>query len=200
MSKKGDSIYHKSISIIIAPIAIVMLFLFSCTGKEKKMGEAITERDSLPVMQTLGVTSLVSDSGITRYRIETEEWLIYDKKKPSYWAFEKGVYLEKFDSLFNIDAIVKADTAYYYDKQKLWKLVSNVHIQNLKGEKYDTDLLYWDQTTQKLYSDKLIRIEQADRIIIGYGFESDQQMIKPVINNIEGVFYINENEPTDSIN
>ncbi|KAA6333953.1 Lipopolysaccharide export system protein LptC [termite gut metagenome] len=200
MSRKGDSIYRKIISIRVVPTAIVMLFLVSCTGKETRMGEAITERDSLPAMQTLGVTSLISDSGITRYRIETEEWLVYDKKKPSYWAFEKGVYLEKFDSLFNIDAIVKADTAYYYDKQKLWKLVSNVHIQNLKGEKYDTDLLYWDQATQRIYSDKFIRIEQTDRIITGYGFESDQQMIKPVINNVEGIFYISESAPTDSIN
>ncbi|KAA6333736.1 hypothetical protein EZS27_017885 [termite gut metagenome] len=181
-------------------MTIVMLLLFSCGGSQREMGEAITERDSLPVMQTICITSLISDSGITRYRIEAEEWLVYDRKKPSYWAFEKGVYLEKFDSLFNIDASVKADTAYYYDKQKLWKLVSDVHIQNFKGEKYDTDLLYWDQTTKKLYSDKLIRIEQADRIIIGYGFESDQQMNKPVINNIEGVFYINKSAPTDSIN
>lgn len=51
------------------------------------MGEAITERDSLPVMTTLGVTTLISDSGVTRYRVNTEEWMMYDRKKPSYWAF-----------------------------------------------------------------------------------------------------------------
>jgi LPS export ABC transporter protein LptC len=200
MSRVKGFILSGNMSITIVLMTIVMLLLFSCGGSQREMGEAITERDSLPVMQTIGITSLISDSGITRYRIEAEEWLVYDRKKPSYWAFKKGVYLEKFDSLFNIDASVKADTAYYYDKQKLWKLVSDVHIQNFKGEKYDTDLLYWDQTTKKLYSDKLIRIEQADRIIIGYGFESDQQMNKPVINNIEGVFYINKSAPTDSIN
>ena len=61
-----------------------------------------------------GVTTLISDSGVTRYRVNTEEWLIFDKKKPSYWAFEKGIYLEQFDSLFHIDASIKADTAYYY--------------------------------------------------------------------------------------
>ena len=54
------------------------------------MADAITERDSLPVMDTRGVTTLISDSGVTRYRVNTEEWLIFDKKKPSYWAFEKG--------------------------------------------------------------------------------------------------------------
>ena len=73
------------------------------------MADAITERDSLPVMNTRGVTTLISDSGVTRYRVNTEEWLIFDKKKPSYWAFEKGIYLEQFDSLFHIDASIKAD-------------------------------------------------------------------------------------------
>ena len=81
------------------------------------MADAITERDSLPVMDTRGVTTLISDSGVTRYRVNTEEWLIFDKKKPSYWAFEKGIYLEQFDSLFHIDASIKADTAYYYDSE-----------------------------------------------------------------------------------
>lgn len=71
------------------------------------MADAITERDSLPVMDTRGVTTLISDSGVTRYRVNTEEWLIFDKKKPSYWAFEKGIYLEQFDSLFHIDASIR---------------------------------------------------------------------------------------------
>ena len=41
------------------------------------MGAAITERDSLPVMDTKGVMTLISDSGVTRYRINTEEWLVF---------------------------------------------------------------------------------------------------------------------------
>lgn len=68
----------------------VMFVLFpACSGDNKNLAEAITERDSLPTMKTLGVTTLISDSGITRYKIITEEWEIYDKKNPPYWAFEK---------------------------------------------------------------------------------------------------------------
>lgn len=124
LRKRSNRLLHKSISITIAFGAIVMLLSFSsCGGKKNTLGDAITERDSLPVMNTLGVTTLISDSGVTRYRVNTEEWTVYDRKKPSYWAFEKGVYLEQFDSIFNIEASIKADTAYYYDKQKLWKLI-----------------------------------------------------------------------------
>lgn len=85
------------------------------------------------------------------------------KKNPPYWAFEKGVYLEKFDSLFHIDASIKADTAYYYEKKKLWELRSNVHIRSQRGDKFDTDLLFWDEKQERVYSDKFIRIEQEDK-------------------------------------
>lgn len=180
-------------SITIVFGTIVMLLLFSsCDGKKKAMAEAITERDSLPVMDTRGITTLVSDSGVTRYRVNTEEWLIFDRKQPSYWAFEKGIYLEQFDSLFNVDASIKADTAYYFDKEKLWKLIGNVDIKNLKGERFNTELLYWNEATQKVYSDKFIRIEQPDKVITGHGFDSNQQMTVYVIHNIEGIFYVDE--------
>lgn len=90
LRKRSNRLLHKSISITIAFGAIVMLLSFSsCGGKKNTLGDAITERDSLPVMNTLGVTTLISDSGVTRYRVNTEEWTVYDRKKPSYWAFEK---------------------------------------------------------------------------------------------------------------
>ena len=96
-----------------------MFVLFpSCSGKGKTLADAVSENDTLPSMNSLGVTTLISDSGITRYKIVTEEWIINDKKNPPYWAFEKGVYLEKFDTLFHIDASIKADTAYYTKKRK----------------------------------------------------------------------------------
>ena len=190
-----------SITIVLG--AIVMLLLFSsCGGKKKELGEAITERDSLPSMATLGVVTYISDSGVTRYRMEAEEWLMYDRKRPSYWAFEKGVYLEQFDSLFNVDASIKADTAYFYDKPNLWKLMANVDIKNRKGERFNTELLYWNQATEKVYSDRFIRIEQPDRIITGYGFDSNQQMTIYQIRNMGGIFYVDEEEQkasTDSV-
>lgn len=176
---------------------MVMLLLFSaCSGRKKELGEAITERDSLPVMDTRGVTTLVSDSGITRYRIVTEEWLVFDRKDPPYWAFEKGIYLEKFDTLFQVEASIKSDTAYYYNKEELWKLVGNVDIKNLKGERFNTELLYWDQRKQRVYSDQFIRIEQPDRIITGRGFDSNQQMTIYTIHKPEGIFYLDEEATT----
>lgn len=189
-------------SITIAFGAIVMLLLFSsCGGKKKVMGEAITERDSLPMMKTIGVVTLISDSGITRYRMKAEEWLMYDRKIPSYWAFEKGIYLEQFDSVFHVEASIKSDTAYFYDKEKLWKLIGHVDIKNRKGERFNTELLFWNQITQKVYTDKFIRIHQPDRIIDAYGFESNEQMTDYTLHNMAGIFDVDDKPvvPADSL-
>jgi len=194
---RSTKTYITFINITAAFYAAVMFVLFpACSGKDENLAEAITERDSLPSMRSLGVTTLISDSGITRYKIITEEWTVFDKKDPPYWAFEKGVYLEKFDSLFRIDASIKADTAYYYEKKKLWELRSNVSIRNLKGDKFDTELLFWDEKKEEIYSDKYIRIEQEDKTITGYGFESNQELTEYQIRNTTGIFTVEDNSAT----
>ena len=180
-------------NITAAFCAAVMFVLFpSCSGKGKTLADAVSENDTLPSMNSLGVTTLISDSGITRYKIVTEEWIINDKKNPPYWAFEKGVYLEKFDTLFHIDASIKADTAYYYEKKKIWELRSNVQIQSQRGDKFETELLFWNEKEEKIYSDKYIRISQEDKIITGYGFESDQNLTEYQIKNTTGVFTVED--------
>ena len=179
--------------------AVMFLLLSGCSSSKKNLTDAILERDSLPTMQSLGVTTLISDSGITRYKIITEEWNIFDKKNPPHWAFEKGIYLEKFDTLLRIDANILADTAYYYEKKKLWELRGNVKILRQQGDKFETQQLFWDERNKKIYSDQYIRIEQPDKAIAGYGFESNQELTEYEIKNTEGVFTIEDTAPTSNM-
>lgn len=178
-----------------------MLFLsVSCSGGKEPLTDAITNRDSVPVMVTRDVSTYISDSGVVRYKIITDEWRVYDRLDPSMWTFEQGIYLEKFNNDLSIEAVIIADTAYYYDKQELWELRGNVHIENEQDEEFDTQLLFWDQKTKRVYSDLYIRIRQQKRIITGIGFTSNQDFTRYTIKNTQGIFPIKEETaPTDSI-
>jgi len=178
-----------------------MLFLsVSCSGGKEPVTDAITNRDSVPVMVTRDVSTYISDSGVVRYKIITDEWRVYDRLDPSMWTFEQGIYLEKFNNDLSIEAVIIADTAYYYDKQELWELRGNVHIENEQDEEFDTQLLFWDQKTKRVYSDLYIRIRQQKRIITGIGFTSNQDFTRYTIKNTQGIFPIKEETaPTDSI-
>ena len=124
--------------------------------------------------------------------MNAKEWLVFGKAKEPYWYFPKGIYVEKFDTLFQSEASIQADTAYNYEKKSLWKLVGNVKIESLEGTRFETSLLYWDQKEEKIYSDKYIRIEEEDKVITGIGFESNQDMSQYKIFDSQGVFPVSE--------
>ena len=199
-----DNLPQRHTSVAMTFLVIVTLTCtLGCGGKSKKGRTLEMPIDSLPMMETSMMSSLISDSGIARYKIEAKEWLVFDKKDPSYWAFEKGLHLDQFDSLFTIEANIDCDTAYYYDKEELWKLMGNVRINNRKGEEFTTQLLYWDQRKRRVYSEEHIRIKQPDKIITGKGFDSNETFTSYVIHDIEGIFYVDEaqlqsSSPADS--
>lgn len=184
---------HSTTGISLAISAFVMLvFAVSCDKNSNRLGQAINSRDSSSVMTTRGLTSLISEDGIVKYKIQTEEWEVFDKMNPPYWSFEKGVYLEVYDSAKQVQSTVTADTAYYYSEKKLWELRSNVHSKNVNDEEFITNLLFWDQNYEKVYSDSLIRIRQEKQVIVGTGFESDQSFTRYTIRKTEGIFPIKE--------
>lgn len=177
-----------------------MLFMLSaCSRKKNPVTDAITNRDSVPIMVTREVSTYISDSGVVKYKIIADEWKVFDRLDPSRWTFEEGVYLEKYDNKLNIEATILADTAYYYDQQELWELRGNVHIENVEDEQFDTQLLFWNQKSRQVYSDQYIRIRQQKRIITGMGFTSNQDFTHYTIKQTQGIFPIKE-EPsaTDS--
>lgn len=175
-------------------LCCIMLFVAACSKGEHLKTNAVTDRATMPIMDVGGVSTLISDSGVIRYRINAERWQVYDKANPSYWEFIEGVYLEKFNESLVIDASIEADYAKYLDQQGLWELRGHVHAKNEQGEEFDTPQLFWDQNTERVYSDSTISIHRATSTIVGVGFQSNQTMTEYTILQPTGFFPIDENE------
>jgi LPS export ABC transporter protein LptC len=182
----------QGITTIVWIVVMLLLCNTSCNKEKKEVVDVSFDPETTYTLRTTDVSTLISDSGITRYRLNAKEWLVFGKAKEPYWYFPKGIYVEKFDTLFQSEASIQADTAYNYEKKSLWKLVGNVKIESLEGTRFETSLLYWDQKEEKIYSDKYIRIEEEDKVITGIGFESNQDMSQYKIFDSQGVFPVSE--------
>lgn len=182
----------QGITTIVWIVVMLLLCNTSCNKEKKEVVDVSFDPETTYTLRTTDVSTLISDSGITRYRLNAKEWLVFGKAKDPYWYFPKGIYVEKFDTLFQSEASIQADTAYNYEKKSLWKLVGNVKIESLEGTRFETSLLYWDQKEEKIYSDKYIRIEEEDKVITGIGFESNQDMSQYKIFDSQGVFPVSE--------
>ena len=163
-------------------LAIVSGFVFifsSCTSKAKtEVAGEITDAKLLPTLYTYDVETLISDSGITRYRVKAKEWLMFEAAAEPYWYFPKGLYVEQFDSTYHTESFIVGDTAYYYKDKKLWKLVGNVRMENIKNEIFETQLLFWDQNRREMYTDSNVYIQRDDKIIRARNFVSNESMTR----------------------
>lgn len=174
-------------------LLVVIVGVMACQRHDVRLrAEAVTDRSAVPALDAQGVSTLISDSGITRYRITAAKWMIFDKADTPYWEFPEGIYLEKFNEDLISDATVEADYAYYNEPAQRWTLRGNVKAVNIEGEMFETPLLYWNQKEESVYSDSAIVITKATSIIRGVGFRSNQEMTKYTILRPTGVFPIAE--------
>lgn len=151
-----------------------------------------------PTMLTRDVETLISDSGVTRYRIVTPVWYVYDETPEPYWRFPEGLKLERYDNFFRIEATVTSDSATYFKNKQLWRLDGNVNLTNVMNEKFQTNQLFWNQRQEKLYSDSFIHIERPDKVLEGYGFDSNQNLTRYTIRRVSGIFPANSFRPENN--
>lgn len=169
-------------------IFLALLLLGSCEERKEHTAPAIHDRDSVSMMTSYGVNTLISDSGVIKYKIVTERWDVNTIKQPTRWTFERGIFLEQFDEKFHVEGYINADTAWYYDQLKLWKLRGRVHIRNVNGLVFDSEELYWDGIKHEFYSYCFSRVVTPERTMEGTYFRSDEHMAHYEISNSVGSF------------
>ncbi|MDL2255780.1 LPS export ABC transporter periplasmic protein LptC [Parabacteroides sp. OttesenSCG-928-G06] len=192
---------HKSITTTLGVVVMLLLISFypSCTRDKGDVVEVAFDPDNTYTMRTTEISSLISDSGITRYRVESKEMLVFDKAGEPYWHFPQGLYIEQFDTLFNVQASIKADTAYHWYNKNLWKAIGNVVVVNLEGDRFETDSLWWDMEAERIYSDAYMHVQEVDGVDMqGIGFSSSQDMTDWVIRRPLGAIPFKENKAVDS--
>ena len=169
-------------------IAILSLFATSCEEQKSHTAPAIHERDSVALMTSYGVNTLISDSGVVKYRIVAERWEINDKRNPSRWILDKGVLLTQFDEKFHVQTYIQADTAFYYDKKRLWELRGRVRIRTKDGLRFASEQLYYDTGRHEFYSHVFSKLITPERTLQGSYFRSDERMTNYYVSNSKGSF------------
>lgn len=185
-------------SLLAVVSAIALAVLSGCEEEKEHTAPAIHDRDSVSVMTSYGVNTLISDSGVIKYRIVTERWDVNTIRKPSRWEFLKGIFFEQFDQQFHTEGYIQADTAWYYDQLKLWKLRGRVRIRNINGLVYTSEELYWDGLRHEFYSNVFSRVVTPERTLQGTYFRSDEHMSHYTVSNSKGSFTTESIEKDDN--
>lgn len=167
---------------------IIALLFVACSEQKEHTAPAINPRDSVAMMTSYGINTLISDSGVMKYRIVSERWEVNEALQPPRWIFRRGLFMEQFDEKFHTEAYVQSDTAYYFTDQKLWHLIGNVRVRTVDGLRFSSEELYWDQNRHELYSNVFSHVITPERELQGTYFTSDEHMQHYTVSNSKGSF------------
>lgn len=160
----------------VAVAVVVALIVVGKPKEKKKLADLDFDPETTPTMFTDSVETFISDSGYVRYKIEADVWYVFDEAERPNWKFNRGLYLEQYDDSMAIVSTFICDSAIYLSNDKLWEFIGNVRMRNQAGDRFLTEQMFWDTRDHKIYSDSFIHIERSDRIIEGFGFETDEKI------------------------
>ena len=193
-----SSLYSLFIGLVLLTASYALV---SCSEEREHTAPAIHDRDSVPVMTTYGVNTLISDSGVIKYRIVTERWEINENRKPSRWTFNKGILLTQFDLKKHVVGYIQCDSAVYFDKDRRWELRGRVRILTAQGLTFYSNELYWDERNHEMWSYSYSHLKTPDKELQGNWFRSDEQMTNYEIRQTKGWGIFSKEEfmsPADS--
>ncbi|WP_430810299.1 MULTISPECIES: LPS export ABC transporter periplasmic protein LptC [unclassified Carboxylicivirga] len=164
----------------------VCFLLSSCQSNKPEEIAAITNWEEIPSLVVEELETILTDSGKVKIRFITPSMLTYDRKKEPYRDFPQGLHCIMYQSNGEVDAQIKCRKAIFFEKKQLWELTIDVEAMNQKGEVLNTEQLFWDMKSEKIYSEKFVTITQDNSIYTGTGFEADQNMDNWRIKNLSG--------------
>jgi LPS export ABC transporter protein LptC len=134
------------------------------------------------------------DSGNIQLILKTPLIEQYNTDDAPYSEFRMGIHVDYYDGDTVPKGSVSAKYAKNTIKDRMWQLRDSVVVINENNEKLETELLYWDQNKDLIYTDRFVKITTEKSIMQGIGFESDIHLNHRQIKNPSAEIYIDEEE------
>jgi len=143
-----------------------------------------------PVQQLSDAEIVQSDSAIITGRLQTPKLLIFDNGDRE---LPDGFFLQFYDKAGRPTSNLTAKYAFYSKDKDIWQATGAVELNNLnKKEKLNTEELFWDPSHESIYTDKFVRVESGDQILLGEGLKAKQDFSSYSLLKMTGEITLDE--------
>tara|TARA_B100000963_G_C22466832_1_gene598265 strand:+ start:33 stop:641 length:609 start_codon:yes stop_codon:yes gene_type:complete len=175
---------------------VILLFIttviFSCQTNPQKM-EALVKDLEEPVVISEDVEWFYTKNGLASHRLTSPKVLRFEGQK-EYIEFPLGLEVFSFNVHGEEEAFMKSDYAIKHLEDKTIEAKGGVLLENIKGEKLETEFLVWDEKRGQIFTEALVKITKQGQLIIGEGFESNTSFSKYTLKNSRGIINLDQAE------
>lgn len=127
-----------------------------------------------------------SDSGRIQARLISDLMQRYIGEI-SFLEFPKGFVVNIYDSAMRVETTISGNYGKRDEQSRLMFAKGDVVVRNiLKRQQLNSDLLFWDEKSRKIYTKTKVRITTDNMILFGDGLESDESFTDYTILNPHG--------------
>ena len=174
----------------VFPVVLGLCFATGCENDTSEINK-VTAIDKTPLESIRNLETIYSDSGIIKVKVNAP--LLYKFAIPKVITeLPKGLHIEFYDDSLKVVSQLNAKYAIHYEAERKWEAKKDVVVINKKGEQLNTERLVWDERTEKITSDKFVKITTEKEIIYGDGFEADQNFTSYKIFKVKGHITVKE--------
>lgn len=186
------ALYHKILNTLfrVAVLITGTALFFSCDKNLEVASQ--DEVRSLPALTVRDFESVFTDSGLIQVITAAPLLERYTPETGTYNEFNEGITVTFFDGRPEPSSFISSDYAKYFEREKLWELRYNVKVRTENNELLETELLFWEEEKDLVYTDRFVRITTEDRIMSGTGFESDSRFTKTKILKGNAIIYLDD--------
>ena len=174
--------FHKKI--LQAACFISCLFVFSCENDQRTI-DAWTKTKKL-VEEGKNIEAVMSQNGQLKAKLMAPYMLRYESDT-LYIEFPKSLHVNFYDSTGKVQSHLDAKYGKYFENLNKVYLRDSVVVFNNEGDTLRSPDLWWDQSTQKIYTDKHVRVRKSGNLIFGSnGLTANQDLSEINIKQITG--------------
>lgn len=178
--------------VLIFVMAFVMLAVVSCENDLETV-KKITNKKDASIENGKDVTAYYSDQGLVKAQLKAPVMKHVEDSKNSYTEMPDGLVLYFYNEQMQIQSTLTAKYGISYDKADEMIARDSVVIISENGDRLESEELIWNKKTEKIQSEKFVKIITADEVIFGDGFESNQDISNYKIKKIRGSFKLKDN-------
>ncbi len=166
--------------------AVLTILAISCSMDDADKVKVMTDRRNMPLETGKNMVIHYTDSGYIKAKIFAPVMERYANEERNETVMKQGMTAYFLNKNKKVESYLKSKYAIRQDRERKMVASDDVILVNNKGDTLRTELLTWDESTQKIYTDKFIRITTPEQIILGDGLESNTEFTEYKIFKIRG--------------
>ncbi|MFN5422361.1 MAG: LPS export ABC transporter periplasmic protein LptC [bacterium] len=155
----------------IVHLLMFTLLISACENKEEDINALLNKK--LGIDEAVNIESYMSQSGKMRAKLTAPLMLRYQDTS-SRIELPNTLHVDFYDSLLHVESKLDAIFALYHENRNQVFLRDSIRVYNTKGDTLFCKELYWDQSLEKFYTDKPVRIHTPDMIMYGNGLSAPE--------------------------